>query len=175
MSPVSGLPTIEQIAPIELFFDANNPKLGAEGLTQDEILERLWRSFAVDEIAMSIAANGFFGYEPLFVVKEAGRNVVVEGNRRLAAVRLLTNEAERVRLKATDLEVAGPEALATLEALPVIFTTREQIWRFVGFKHVNGPQAWDAVAKAEYIVWVHNELRVALDEIATQIGDKHAR
>jgi hypothetical protein len=165
---------IELIAPGDLHFDDRNPRLGAEGLTQDEILERLWRSFAVDEIAMSIGTNGFFGYEPLFVVQENGRNVVVEGNRRLAAVRLLTNETQRIRVKATDLEPATAEALATLDTLPVILTTREHIWRFIGFKHVNGPQAWDAVAKAEYIVWVHNELGVALDEIAKQIGDKHA-
>lgn len=174
MTTTAEPPTIEQIAPSDLEFDERNPRLGAVGLTQAEILERMWRSFAVDEIAMSIGTNGFFGYEPLFVVQENGRNIVVEGNRRLAAVRLLTNEADRIRVKATDLEPATPEALATLQTLPVIITTREQIWRFIGFKHVNGPQAWDAVAKAEYIVWVHNELAVALDEIAKQIGDKHA-
>jgi hypothetical protein len=174
MPTTAESPTIERIAPGDLEFDDRNPRLGADGLSQDEILERMWRSFAVDEIAMSIGANGFFGYEPLFVVQEDGRNVVVEGNRRLAAVRLLTNEADRIRLKATDLEPATAEALASLDTLPVIITTREHIWRFIGFKHVNGPQAWDAVAKAEYIVWVHNQLGVALDEIAKQIGDKHA-
>jgi hypothetical protein len=61
----------------------DSPRLGETGLTQGEILERLWRRFAVDEIAMSIATNGFFGYEPLFVVIEDGRKIVVEGNRRL--------------------------------------------------------------------------------------------
>lgn len=171
---MTSTPTIERIAPSDLVFDERNPRIGTDGLTQDEILERLWRSFAVDEIAMSIGTNGFFGYEPLFVLKEDGQNIVVEGNRRLAAVRLLTSETERVRVKATDLDPATPDALATLKTLPVILTTREGIWRFIGFKHVNGPQAWDAVAKAEYIVWVHNELGVPLDEIAKQIGDKHA-
>lgn len=174
MSADPDLPVIEQVPPNELYFDDRNPRLGADGLTQDTIIERLWRSFAVDEIAMSIATNGFFGYEPLFAVVEDGRKVVVEGNRRLAAVRLLTSPTERARVKATDLPDAGPDALATLARLPVIMTTRKDIWRFIGFKHVNGPQAWDAVAKAEYIVWVHNELGVPLDEIAVQIGDKHA-
>lgn len=174
MSTQATVPTITLVPHQELSFDANNPRLGAENMSQDEILERLWRNFAVDEIAMSVAANGFFGYEPIFVINEGGMKVVVEGNRRLAAVRLLTDANARTKLKATDLPKPSSAALATLDALPVIVTTREDIWRFIGFKHVNGPQAWDAVAKAEYIVWVHNQLSVPLAEVAVQIGDKHA-
>jgi hypothetical protein len=94
--------------------------------------------------------------------------------RALSAVRLLLSDEERRRLKATDLPTSKPEALVSMQSLPIIITTRAEIWRFIGFKHVNGPQAWDAVAKAEYVVWVHNRLRIPLDEIAEQIGDKHA-
>jgi len=41
------------------------------------------------EVAESIATRGFFPNEPLLAVKEDGRFVVVEGNRRLAALKAL--------------------------------------------------------------------------------------
>lgn len=50
---------------------------------------------------------------------------------------------------------------------------REDIWTFVGFKHINGPQAWDSYPKAHYVAWVHNELDLSLETIADRIGDKH--
>jgi hypothetical protein len=48
------------------------------------------------------------------------------------------------------------------------------MWRFVGFKHVNGPAEWDSFSKAEYIAWVHIELGRSLEEIANTIGDQHS-
>ncbi len=60
-----------------------------------------------------------------------------------------------------------------LEYLPVIICKRSEIWAYLGFKHINGPQAWESYPKANYVAWVHNEVGVALDEIARRIGDKH--
>lgn len=175
-------PAAEMIAVDDLFFDEHNPRLQgrAVGLPQEAILEILWKEFAVDEVAFSIAANGFFRYEPVFAEYSAleghdGQEhlAVVEGNRRLAAVKLLRSPALRRKMKATDLPEMSPPALKQIERMPVIVTPRADIWRFVGFKHVNGPQQWDAMAKAEYIAWVHNELRVSLADISRQIGDRH--
>jgi hypothetical protein len=146
---------------------------GAEP-TQREIIQTLWRDFAVDEIALSVAASGFYQYEPLIAVREANRLVVVEGNRRLAAVKLLRDPKLRAAVKATSLPKITEARRHSLAKLPVIETTRSDAWQYIGFKHVNGPQAWQSWAKAQYIGWVHNELRVGLDEIAEQIGDQHA-
>src|SRR5690242_816132 len=72
-----------------LHLDAENPRLRGSlraRPTDDEIVEVLWRDMAVDEIAISIAANGYQRYEPLFATHEGNRWIVIEGNRRLAAV-----------------------------------------------------------------------------------------
>jgi hypothetical protein len=167
----------------DLFFDEMNPRLQGRGIgeSQETILGILWREFAVDEVALSIAASGFFPYEPVFAANEvlAGHDgqshlAVIEGNRRLAAVKLLRDAGLRRRVKATDLPDIAAGKRKALDEIPVIVTPRDEMWRFVGFKHVNGPQQWDAMAKAEYIAWVHNDLGVALPDIAKQIGDKHA-
>jgi hypothetical protein len=158
----------------ELYLDAKNPRLLSHEGTQRELLEILWRDFVVEEVALSIAKNGFWEYEPLIVGNENDRLVVIEGNRRLAAVRLLLDEAERKRVGATSLPSISGERRAELQSLPVIEELREDVWQYVGYKHVNGPQAWQSYSKAQYIGWVHNDLGVPLDQIAETIGDKHA-
>jgi hypothetical protein len=167
---------VDYVPTKSLFFDAQNPRLIEAGgpENQKEILRTLWREFAVDEIALSIAANGYFPYEPLFATREDGRLVVVEGNRRLAAVQLLVNADLREDVGATDLPTISASARKALEELPVVTCKRGEIWQYVGFKHVNGPQQWQSYSKARYIAWVHNELKVPLDEIAEQIGDQHS-
>ena len=165
---------------LELRFDAKNPRLkehlrdvGSE-ISQDDIVEVLWREFAVDEIAFSIASNGFFRHETLFATRENGELVVIEGNRRLAAVRLLTDPHLRRLVGASDLPKISPRNKETVALLPVIECSRVEIWQYIGFKHVNGPLSWQSLAKAEYIAWVHNETQVPLQRIANQIGDQHA-
>lgn len=168
--------------PIEvglLDLDGRNPRLGERGradtLSQAEIIEILWREFAVDEIAFSIAANGYLPYEALVAeAAPAGRYVVIEGNRRLAAVRLLLDGELRQRVRATDLPALSPERTESLQFLPVIVTARRLAWSYIGFKHVNGPQPWDPLAKAQYIADVHEQYKVPLADIATNIGDRHS-
>lgn len=168
---------IEWVDLDQLLLDPENPRL-VEHLdggspTQPELLRILWQHMAVDELALSISASGYFDYEPLFVVPHGRKFHVIEGNRRLAAVRLLVDSSERSRLKATDLPTLTKSSIAQLQRLPVIKTTRTDAWQYLGFKHVNGPARWDSFAKAQYVAQVHNEFGIPLEDIANQIGDKH--
>ena len=164
-----------------LLLDATNPRFASADIeTQEDLVRVLWNEFAVDEVALSIAANGFFPEEPLFVVPqnshdENGLYVVVEGNRRLAAVLLLRDANLRQKVKATNLPEISQEDIAKLDALPVSkYSNRGELWQYVGFRHINGPQPWDSFSKAMYVALVHDEHGVDLDEIANSIGDRHA-
>jgi hypothetical protein len=169
-----GMLAVTRFMPDELSFDRANPRLFLDGeLDESELVERLWKEFAVDELALSIASNGYFDHEPLFVAPEDGKRVVVEGNRRLAAVKLLLDRTLRERVGASDLPEITAARREELSTLPAITCDRQSIWQYIGFKHVNGPQPWQSYAKAQYVAWVHNELGEELDEIARQIGDRH--
>lgn len=171
----SELPVVADVSIHELHFDRRNPRLFLEqDHSEDDLILRLWRDFAVDEVAMSIAHNGYFRHEPLFATTEDDQLVVVEGNRRLAAVRLLVSDELRKQVGATDLPPITSDRKTELEVLPVIERQRSDVWQYIGFKHVNGPQPWQSYAKAQYIAWVHNELGTSLDDIARKIGDRHA-
>lgn len=161
-----------------LLLDTENPRLasGVNGRTQDDLLKILWDEMAVDEVALSIAANGFFREEPLFVIPDGkGKYVVVEGNRRLAAVILLRDEVKRKKIGAIDLPTLSGPNWKKLDTLPVsVYDNRQQLWQYFGFRHINGPKPWDAFSKAQYVAEVHENFRIPLDEIANSIGDRHA-
>jgi hypothetical protein len=160
----------------DLFLDPKNPRLAGEDLIvdqQDDIAKILWRDRAVNELVDSIAASGYWTHEELFAAKEGGKLVVIEGNRRLAAVKLLTDHGLRNRLGISGLPTLSAADQKKLEKLPVIECRREDVWQYIGFKHVNGPQDWDSIAKAEYIARVHNDYGISLDQIARTIGDRH--
>ena len=162
----------------KLFLDEQNPRLRShDAHTQDEILRVLAREMSIDEIALSIAANGYYATERLLVIARDSSPsctfTVIEGNRRLAAVQVLLDAKKRRITRTTDLPKLSAERRRQLQTLPVsIFTDRKQLWPYLGFRHVNGPREWDAFAKAQYVAMVHETYGVPVDEISTRIGDR---
>ena len=160
----------------ELAFDLENPRLVefdlTENATEDDVIHILWEAMDVREVMMSIAASGFFSHEPLIVAEESGKNVVIEGNRRLAAVKVLLDRAIAKSYE-TKIPIITDEAKNALAELPVVVGSREKNWSYLGFKHVNGPAKWSSYAKSQYIADVHRNFNIGLEDIASQIGDTH--
>ena len=79
-----------------LLLDPENPRLPAEmqGESQEELAVHLELGFDAFTVAESIASHGYFGSEPLIVIAagEQGLWIVVEGNRRLTALRGLLDD-----------------------------------------------------------------------------------
>lgn len=169
-----------------LILDPNNPRLASAdtGTDKKSLVKLMWQEMAVDEVALSIAANGFFQEEPLLVIpsaekpkKQGGEQkyTVVEGNRRLCAVMLLRDPKLREFVKATDLPPLTKNEIDDLDELPVsIYSTRKELWAYFGFRHINGPKSWDAEPKAKYVATVYEQYKVPLAEIARKIGDQHS-
>lgn len=169
-----------------LVLDKSNPRLfsSKKPTTQEQVFKLLWSEMAIDELVYSIAANGYWVEEPLFVIPEVrGQNpedpntklVVIEGNRRLAAVILLRDQRLQERIKATKIPQLTKAQRQALEFLPVsVYKTRKELWAFLAFRHINSPQPWDAYSKASYVVQVHEDFGIAIETIANRIGDKHS-
>ena len=160
----------------DLSFDFKNPRLVEFDLTANstefEVIQVLWEAMDVRELVLSIAASGFFRHEPLIVALENQRNVVIEGNRRLAAVKVLLDPTVVDELNAS-IPIITESAKAALRTLPCLPSTREAAWQYLGFKHVNGPAKWSSYAKSQFIANVHRNFCVPLEDIAKQIGDTH--
>jgi len=155
-----------------LFLDPHNPRL-AESThtgTQAAIQKIMERDFDIQPIVDSLYRNGFFWEEPLVAVREAlpefrGKSVlvVVEGNRRLAAINyILANPAKFPDKDARDRLVEVPV---------IIRDSREETLSFVGFRHVTGIMEWESAAMAQYALRLVRGGHT-IDEIALLIGDK---
>lgn len=166
---------IQNIKLKSLKLDHKNPRLSEFGITEkspeEEILQILWDEMAVNELMYSIVSNGFWDYEPLIVMEDGDDYITIEGNRRLAAVKIIHHPGS-INIPKHILEKIKDELIEQTSRLPVIVVdSREDSWKFVGFKHVNGPAKWGSFAKAKYIAEIHNDYKVPLDVIAYQIGD----
>ena len=177
--PLASVTTV----PVDrLALDRSNPRLvNADGDATDvEIIARLYRAEDLGELLQSIAANGYLDIEPLIVLDDGdGRLVVLEGNRRLAAIRLFREpeladrifERERIRIT---LPAIPDRYRNTLEQASVYrVKNREDARSFIGFKHINGAAKWESYAKAKFAADWYRDGGTSLADIASRIGDKH--
>src|SRR3974377_1844835 len=77
-----------------LEFDSENPRLAEDGIrnpTDSQIILALADTADLSEVVESIAANGDIEIEPIIGERVGKKWRVLEGNRRLAAIRLLEN------------------------------------------------------------------------------------
>lgn len=174
--------------PVELLdFDQNNPRFTPDkrpvGNGDAAVVAMLATSADLAELLQSISTSGYINIEPLIVIERNGRLSVLEGNRRLAAVRAL-RDPELAKAAKVSVPEIGPDKLATLNELLAFRVASEDDARdLIGFKHINGPQAWDAFAKARFAArWLDAEhekqwagqQHLTLQQIAGRMGDQHS-
>jgi hypothetical protein len=167
---------LEDLRIDKLLLDEKNPRLPEEltDRSPDSLANHLANEYNTVEVARSIAEHGFFDSEPLIVVKEKQGVIVVEGNRRLCALKLLSDSALRARL---DLEEADEweelaERVELEETVPVrIATSRQAVAPIIGYRHISGIEPWDPWAKARFLA---NQIEVeglSFDETARIVGE----
>jgi hypothetical protein len=106
-----------------LQLDPSNPRIPPtpKPLSQAELISELVLHDDVYQLAVNIQANGFFPTEPLVVLKEKGKFYVVEGNRRLAACKLLVNpDAAPEDFKSKFRVISAKIVPAEFNKLPIV-------------------------------------------------------
>jgi len=135
-----------------LDFDRNNPRFPpavAQGPVED-LLQRFVRDERLLEVIESIGNHGFFPGEPLLVVPEGRRYRVVEGNRRLAALKLLFRELDPPAGRKSIEDAVEAAEFRPDKAACLVFDDEDEILRYLGFRHITGIKAWSALQKARY-------------------------
>jgi hypothetical protein len=176
----------EKVAVGILDFDQNNPRFTPDkqpaGPGDGAIISMLAASADLSELIQSISTSGYINIEPLIVIERSGRLVVLEGNRRLAAVKALLDPAlaREARISVPTLTADVQKSLE--EILVYRVASEDEARDLIGFKHINGPQAWDAFAKARFAArWLDDEHGkrdagqpyLTLQHIAGRMGDQH--
>lgn len=157
--------------PADLHFDLKNPRfIDQEFQNEPEIIQYLYDHYDVDELIQSILSAGYIDFEPFIVQRQT--KIVFEGNRRLAALRLIQDGDTRKKLKISLPDVPNPKPLPLRVRIRWV-ADRGDARAFIGFKHINGPFKWDALAKAKYAAqWFEEGGDIAT--ISRTLGDNHS-
>ncbi len=167
-----------------LYLDANNPRLGRRLIEkkpgQEEILRWMVAEGVLDELAVSFLESGFWTQEALVVVdQKMGRKkelVVVEGNRRLAALKMLFKayRGEKVgKSWAETASTATPSRMQKLERVPFVRAdSRKEVQAYLGFRHVSGIKEWNPAEKAEFIAHLIDDQKLSYQQVMRRIGSK---
>lgn len=144
-----------------LKLDLYNPRLpkSKQGKDEKTVIEFMLLEAATLELMLAIAENGFFAGELLLVVKdetENGKYVVIEGNRRLTAVKLLHNPELTSVKKVTTKEIIDNAKFKPTELPCLIFEDKNDILRYLGFRHITGIKSWRLLEKARYLYDLRN-------------------
>ena len=142
-----------EISIYDLEFDKENPRLptSLKNASDIEIIKYLATKTGIENLMASIGENGFFPGEAIVAIKNGQEKyTVIEGNRRLTALRLLRDPklAGNIRSIARVAESAKNKPCR----IPVyLVDTREDTLQYLGFRHISGVQRWDPLAKARYL------------------------
>jgi hypothetical protein len=138
-----------------LSLDSKNPRLAqiTNQALERQLIEELVNKEDVYSLAKSIAESGYFASEVLVAVREGSKMIVVEGNRRLTACKLLISpEAAPVSEQGRFRNLSHKTNLAALKEIPVcIAPSREATYALVLKRHTKLPIAkWEPVMQSKF-------------------------
>lgn len=167
-----------------LHFDPKNPRLPSnlDGTKEPEVLKWMLAEGNIPELMASIGASGYFPGEPLLVVpgKRKGTFEVIEGNRRLTAIKLLLDPS-LAPTRAKAVQQVADDAVYKPALIPVIkYASREELLDFLAYRHITGVKAWEPLAKARYLGHMFDNLTKStklgiepkFKKLARQIGSR---
>ena len=159
----------------DINLDLENPRVplsirNAEiGKTKEQInsdiLEYLIKTGSITELILSIGENGFFSGEALLLIpddNDKNKYIVVEGNRRVTALKLLHDPTIATASKNKILEASrsAKKSIDELTMIPsIIFPKRKDILKYLGYRHITGIKDWKALEKARYMYSMYQQLK----------------
>lgn len=174
----------QKIDIFQLKLDENNPRipksLRESNPTEQQLIEYMLLDASLIELMLAIGQNGYFPGEQLLVVLDTTDNKyrVIEGNRRLSAVKLLHNP-ELATVQKLKIQQVIQETTERPTDIPcLIFDNEQEIHKYLGFKHITGIKEWRLLEKARYLYGLKKTLFAgkniiqASREIAKMIGSR---
>jgi len=139
-----------------LLFDPENPRLPEElGGDQRQLFRFLVDDIGIEDLLSSMATSGMIEGDPIVVrpTEKKGDYYVIEGNRRLAAMKLLNGEKIGDGKPEPTIPKLTRDVADTLkEARVQSGWDREKLDAYLGYKHVTAAWKWVPEAKAKFVL-----------------------
>lgn len=180
---MSDTSKIQLIKTEDLHFDPNNPRfyrLNNSNADEGAVIEDMLDDEGVPDLMRSIGQKGYFQGEPLLVAEEDNKLIVVEGNRRLASVKLLNEQIRPPKRRTKSVEeIINKAVVAIPSELPcIVYDSRRDVLRYLGYRHITGIKEWDSLSKARYLYNIRKEFYEGLSvpeqmkSLANDIGSR---
>lgn len=142
-----------------LMLDPNNPRFIAfDAADQETIINYLLQNEGVIDLARSV--NAYAGLMPgefPIICVEDGNNVVVEGNRRVCACKLLLNPNLAPAEYRASIPTISRTTRDAIRRIGVhIINSREEAQIVLGTRHIQGIKKWPSVAKFTFFAHHYN-------------------
>ena len=144
---------IQRISVSNLKFDPENPRIpnDIDGTNDEAVIDYLLTEANLDDLMKSLLSQGYFEGEPLLVcASDDEKYIVVEGNRRLGALKLI-NGFVPPRKQGTVKAILEESDILIEEVPCIVFEERDDILGYLGYRHITGIKEWDHLAKARYL------------------------
>ena len=155
-----------------LKLDVNNPRFSYQStkeMNQTEIVKFLIANHSVYDLAKSIALNGYLLNEQPIVCKEGDSYVVLEGNRRIAACKVILNPYKYLTpQRAKELSKYGRiDEKIQCHIAP----TRRDADTLIYNKHTGIPlQKWDKVSQDAFLCTLLKHEDLSIEDVARRLS-----
>jgi hypothetical protein len=174
---------LKRISLRNLFLDPNNFRIihepdqnavADEDVKNRDVMQRTMRLLCgernqnIQELIDSFKANGYLRVDQILVRElPSGGYLVVEGNRRVAALKFLQQEYES---KGIDLGSLDQEIFSQVPV--VLYTDADQLHHLtlMALKHISGNKKWGEWNQAQLLETLHKDHGLNEDEICKRIG-----
>lgn len=154
----------------EIQLDTFNPRLptSLHNKNDETIFEYMLLQADVLSLIEAIGENGFFPGEPIIIVETKGEKTkykVLEGNRRLSAVKLINNPElapvliDRVKETVKSIKKEILEKLKTIDCLIASESEINNVSKFLGYRHITGTKNWKSLERARYLSGLHDTFK----------------
>jgi hypothetical protein len=168
----------EEVEIKQVLLDPNNPrfsdestvvvsdeKISSEAVQQKCMLEM--RKYQLDDLKESIKKVGFVQIDKVVVRPlKAGFFVVVEGNRRIAALKILEKEIE----EGMSIEEDVKNTILKFTVASYNGKDNDISWIIQGIRHISGVKDWGPYQQTEVLVKLTQQKKLGIREAANIVG-----
>src|SRR5687768_513315 len=163
----------------QLLLDDENPRLPEtlRSKNQKALLQWMANEYNTVEVARSITQHGYFESEPMIAIKEGTKYRIVEGNRRLTALKLLLDDGIRESLELEDedeWEILSEEFDLDDSFTIHVAKNRKAVAPIIGYRHIAGIEPWEPWAKARFIARQVEQENQSFEQVGRIVGEEES-
>jgi hypothetical protein len=163
----------------EIYLDPNNPRFVNTSWTyvedaridnreiQETVQQELVERFGVEKLRMNMELNGFLPIDRVIVRSfSKDKYVVLEGNRRICAAKMIGN----IALDGSTVEQDVKGSLVMIPCLLYTGDANDAAWVFQGLRHITGINDWSSFNKAKLLVEQMENEGLSLTDVGRRFG-----